>query len=121
MYDPRPIENPNLRELPGLALKLIEWETGGLTLRDVKNEDRSDYVYENTGSDDKMYTQKHGLLQNKVPIAGELTRIERNSWPKCTNYATIGTKADQTVRLAAMFPAPSCSAREINLRYARPE
>jgi hypothetical protein len=40
-----------------------------LTLRDVKNEDRSDYVYENNGDDDKMSSEKHGFLQNTEAFA----------------------------------------------------
>jgi hypothetical protein len=34
---------------------------GALSLRDVKNEDRSGYVYENTGDDDKMSCEKPGF------------------------------------------------------------
>jgi hypothetical protein len=42
--------------------------TGALTLRDVKNEGRSGYVYENTENTDKLSTQKTGLLQENAPI-----------------------------------------------------
>ena len=42
---------------------------GGWDLRDVKNEDRSDYVYENKGEDDIMSREKHGFLQENATIA----------------------------------------------------
>jgi hypothetical protein len=38
-------------------------------LRDVKNEDRSDYVYENKGEVDIMSSEKHGILQENATIA----------------------------------------------------
>jgi hypothetical protein len=54
------------------------WQ-GTLTLRDVKNEGRSGYVYENTGNDDKMssyktgfYTKMHPLRDNRHPSVGLL-------------------------------------------------
>jgi len=40
-----------------------------LTQKDVKNEDRSDYVYENKGEDDIMSGEKHGFLQENATIA----------------------------------------------------
>jgi hypothetical protein len=40
----------------------------GLTHKDVKNEGTSGDVYENTGCNDKMYTQGTALLQRNVPI-----------------------------------------------------
>jgi len=50
---------------------------GALTLRDVKNEGRSGYVYENTGNDDKMsggktgfYTKMHLLREDQQESAG---------------------------------------------------
>jgi hypothetical protein len=42
--------------------------TGALTLRDVKNEGRLSYVYENTGNIDKLSTQKTGFLHKNAPI-----------------------------------------------------
>jgi hypothetical protein len=44
-------------------------EAGG-TSRDVKNEGRPDYVYENTGDADKLSRQKHAFFQEKMPIEG---------------------------------------------------
>ena len=37
-----------------LMKMLFKVRNGGLTLRDVKNEDRTGYVHENKGDDDKM-------------------------------------------------------------------
>jgi hypothetical protein len=57
--------------------------TGALTLRDVKNEDRPGYVYENTGNIDKLSTPKTGFLQKNAPIARYLTTIGQ---VYCGNY-----------------------------------
>jgi hypothetical protein len=38
------------------------------TLRDVKNEGRTDYVYENTGNDDKMSCEQSGFFQENAPM-----------------------------------------------------
>jgi len=51
--------------------------TGALTLRDVKNEGRSGYVYENTGNVDKLSTQKTGFLHENARIARLSTTIGR--------------------------------------------
>jgi hypothetical protein len=48
------MEDSSLRHLWRLTNMLFRLRTGGLTPRDVKNEDRSDYVYENTGEQDTM-------------------------------------------------------------------
>ena len=37
---------------------LMQVGSGPLTQKDVKNEGRTDYVYENTGESDKMYTAR---------------------------------------------------------------
>ncbi|MGD1105350.1 MAG: hypothetical protein ABSA59_25165 [Terriglobia bacterium] len=47
----------------------IDNHQGAVTLRDVKNEDRPGYVYENTGDGDKMSSEKHGFLHENAPIA----------------------------------------------------
>jgi hypothetical protein len=39
-----------------------------LAQKDVKNEDRSDYVYENTDEHDIMSSEKHGFLQENATI-----------------------------------------------------
>jgi len=41
----------------------------GAGFRDVKNEGRSDYVYENTDGDDIMSSEKHGFLQGNTTNA----------------------------------------------------
>jgi hypothetical protein len=48
------MEDSSLRQLWRLTNMLFRVRTGGLSLRDVKNEDRPGYVHENTGDDDKM-------------------------------------------------------------------
>jgi hypothetical protein len=51
--------------------------TGALTLRDVKNEGRSGYVYENTGNTDKLSTQETSFLHENARIARSSTEIGR--------------------------------------------
>jgi hypothetical protein len=36
--------------------------------KDVKNEGRTDYVHENTGADDKMYSDHQALLDENAPL-----------------------------------------------------
>jgi hypothetical protein len=43
-------------------------QNGALTPRDVKNEDRPGYVYENTRNDDKMSGEKTGFYTNVHPF-----------------------------------------------------
>ena len=62
------MEDSSLRQLWRLTNMLFRVRNGGLTLRDVKNEDRPGYVYENTGDDDKMSSEKEGFLQEKAPV-----------------------------------------------------
>jgi hypothetical protein len=57
----------NSEDLPECAL--VEGRTGH---RDIKNEDRTDYVYENKDEQDKMYVYHHDLFP-------ENERILRNS------------------------------------------
>ena len=68
---------------------LFKVRNGELTLRDVKNEDRSGYVYENTEKDDKMsgkktgfYTKMHQMNDNRQQSVGLVGR-------KCKNHAII--------------------------------
>jgi hypothetical protein len=62
---------------------------GALTLRDVKNEDRSGYMHENTGNNDKMsggktgfYTKMHPFHDNRQQSVGLIGR-------KCTSHVII--------------------------------
>ena len=50
------------------SLMLFRVRAGGLSLRDVKNEDRSGYVHENKGDDDKLSIDKHAIYQENAPI-----------------------------------------------------
>jgi hypothetical protein len=52
---------PTFTNCGGSLMCFSRSETGGLTLRDVKNEDRPGYVHENTGDGDKMSREKHGF------------------------------------------------------------
>ena len=63
------MEDSSLRKLWRLTNMLFRVRNGGLTLRDVKNEDRPGYVHENTGDDDKMSSEKHEFLQENPSIA----------------------------------------------------
>jgi hypothetical protein len=48
----------------------ISVRKGGLTLRDVKNEDRPGYVYENTGNNDKMSSEKPAFYRKMRLLHG---------------------------------------------------
>jgi hypothetical protein len=48
------MKDPRLRQLWRLTNTLIKVRNRALTHKDVKNEDRPDYVYENKGERDKM-------------------------------------------------------------------
>jgi hypothetical protein len=48
---------------------LFRIRNGGLTLKDVKNEDRTGYVHENTAESDKMSSENHAFLHENAPIA----------------------------------------------------
>jgi hypothetical protein len=62
------MEDSSLRQLWRLTNMLFRVRTGGLSLRDVKNEDRPGYVHENTGDDDKLSIEKHAIYQENAPI-----------------------------------------------------
>jgi hypothetical protein len=58
------MEDSNLRRLWRLTNLFIRARQGGLTRKDVKNEDRSHDVYENKGQDDKMSHEKADIFGN---------------------------------------------------------
>jgi hypothetical protein len=61
-----------LRRFTGMLFRVrngpLDLRNGALTLRDVKNEGRTDYVYENTGNVDKMSCERSGFLRENAPI-----------------------------------------------------
>jgi hypothetical protein len=48
---------------------LFKVRNGALTHKDVKNEDRPDYVYENKGASDTMTENQYDFLAANVRIA----------------------------------------------------
>jgi hypothetical protein len=48
--------------------RAFQGPNGALTRRDVKNEDRSGYVHENTEIDDKMSADGAAFLQENAPM-----------------------------------------------------
>jgi hypothetical protein len=62
------MEDSSLRQLWRLTNMIFRVRAGGLSLRDVKNEDRSGHVHENKGDDDKMSSEKHAIYQENAPI-----------------------------------------------------
>ena len=56
---------PKCRRFNNVFFKV---QNGALTLRDVKNEGRSGYVYENTGDDDKMSGENTGFYMKMHPF-----------------------------------------------------
>jgi hypothetical protein len=72
-------------------------QNGALTQRDVKNEDRTDYVYENTWNNDKMSGQKTGFYTKMH----QLREVQRESvgltGRKCKGYSIKRDDRRQTV------------------------
>jgi hypothetical protein len=56
------MEDSNLRQLWRITCTLIKVRKGDLTQKDVKNEGRSDYVYENKGKHEKMTDDLPGFF-----------------------------------------------------------
>jgi hypothetical protein len=61
------MEDSSLRQLWRLTNMLFKVRNRALTHKDVKNEGTSGDVYENTGEEDKMSSDKHGFLQENAP------------------------------------------------------
>ncbi|MGA3168845.1 MAG: hypothetical protein ABSF14_22315 [Terriglobia bacterium] len=63
------IEDSCLRQLWRLTNTLMKVRNGALTRKDVKNEDRPDYVYENKGESDTMPENQHDFLAENSWVA----------------------------------------------------
>lgn len=61
------MDGSNFRRLGRLTNVLFKVRNGAVTPKDVKNEDRSGDVCENTGDDDIMSCLKQGVLQENAP------------------------------------------------------
>jgi hypothetical protein len=66
---------------------LLRVRAGTLTPRDVKNEGRSGYVYENTSDDDKMSIEKHGIYTKICHLHDNRRHSVGLFGRNCTNYA----------------------------------
>jgi hypothetical protein len=64
------MEDSNLRQLWRLTNVMFKVRNGALTRRDVKNEGRTDYVYENTVADDKLSGEITSFLPKSAPLEG---------------------------------------------------
>ena len=62
------MEDSSLRQLWRLTNVLFKVRNGALTRRDVKNEDRPDYVYENKGASDTMSGNRDDFLAENAQI-----------------------------------------------------
>jgi hypothetical protein len=62
-------EDSRLRQLWQLTHTLIKITNGALPHKDVKNEDRPDYVYENKGESDKMDDNLPGFLAENTQVS----------------------------------------------------
>ena len=63
------IEDSSLRQLWRLTNVLFKVRNGVLIHKDVKNEDRPDYVYENKGVSDTMTDNWSGFLADNSQIS----------------------------------------------------
>jgi hypothetical protein len=61
-------------------LNIMPTALNKVSRRDVKNDERTDYVYENTGNMTKCTLQKRPFLHENVPIDRQSTKIGRASW-----------------------------------------
>jgi hypothetical protein len=64
----RRMEDSRLHQLWRLTNVLLKVRNGALIHKDVKNEDRPDYVYENKGEVDKMDDNRDGFLSETSQI-----------------------------------------------------
>jgi hypothetical protein len=62
------MKDSRLRQLWRLTHTLIKVRNGALTHKDVKNEDRPDYVHENKGEGDKMDDNRVGYLSDNAGV-----------------------------------------------------
>ena len=69
--------------------RYLSLRNGALALRDVKNEGRSGYVYENTGNDDKMSSYKTGFCTKMHPLREDQQESVGLMGRKCIGYAII--------------------------------
>ena len=96
--------------LPLWQLKkmLFKVRNGALSQRDVKNGDRSGYMYENTGNDDKMsgyktgfYTKMHPLREDRQQLVGligpKMHKSRDNSGRRRTQNRLIGSSANRSI------------------------
>jgi hypothetical protein len=63
------MEDSRLRQWWRLTNTLIKVRNEALTHKDVKNEDRPDYVYENKGEGDKMDDNRADFLAENTRVA----------------------------------------------------
>jgi len=59
------------------------------TQKDVKNEDRSDYVYENKGDNDKLSCENTAFYWKMTQWSGNLQESARSLGRNCMNFAII--------------------------------
>jgi hypothetical protein len=71
----------------GSRMSFSRVRNGALTLRDVKNEDRSGYVYENTVNDDKMSGEKTSFCTKMYPFHDNRQQSVGLMGRKCTSQA----------------------------------
>jgi len=100
--------------LPVWRWSIEDWEvsSGALPHRNIKSEDRTDYVYENTGSIDKMADNVPGFLPENVRILRKWTTINELFGRKRTVYAKTRDEGGFRIgSLAHGFIAPSAEQR----------
>jgi hypothetical protein len=73
------MEDSNLRQLWRLTNVLFKVRNGALTQKEIKNEDRTDYVHENKGESDKMDENPSGFLVENAQTWQYLGRIRRTN------------------------------------------
>jgi hypothetical protein len=100
-------------------LPIEDWEarSGAVTHRNVKYEDRTDYVYENTGSIDKIADNQPGFLAENVRISRKWTTIDRAFGRKCTGYAKIRGEGGPKIGSPAGRSIEALAEHQIGFRW----
>jgi len=105
--------------LPLWRLKkmLFKVRNGDLTLRDVKNEDRPGYMYENTGNDDKMSGEKTGFYTKMYPLREDRQQSVGLIGRNCTSHAIIRGEVGHKIGSSAYRPIDPSAEHGVGFRW----
>ena len=130
MHCPLPFEDSRLRliydgrwsicEVPPLwrlTHVLFKVRNGALTPRDVKNEDRSGYVHENTGEGTKCTPKKRPFYTKMHPLHDNRQELVRLVGRKCKNYAINRGEGGPKIGSSAHRPIDPSEEHGVGFRW----